>query len=64
LATSRQAVVAQIFFGQVENTLKQSPTVRKVFFAIEGDPSHFYDWIQIGECPKELKNCDSSKFIK
>ena len=52
------------FFGQTENTLKQFPTVRKVFFAIEGDPSHFYDWMQIGECPKELKNCDSSNFIK
>ena len=52
------------FFGQVENTLKQFPTVRKVFFAIEGDPSHFYDWMQFGECPKELRNCDTSNFIK
>ena len=52
------------FFGQVENTLRQFSTVRKVFFAFEGDPSHFYDWMQIGECPKELKNCDASNFIK
>lgn len=52
------------FFGQVENTLRQFSTVRKVFFAIEGDPSLFYDWMQIGECPKELKNCDASNFIK
>lgn len=52
------------FFGQVETTLKQFPSVRKVFFAFEGDPSHFYDWMQIGECPKELKNCDASGFIK
>jgi hypothetical protein len=28
------------------------------------DPSHFYDWIRIGECPNELKNCESSNFIK
>ena len=52
------------FFGQVESTLKQFPSVRKVFFAFEGDPSHFYDWMQIGECPKELRNCDASNFTK
>ena len=52
------------FFGQVEKTLRQFPTVRKVFFAIEGDPSLFYDWMQIGECPREPKNCDASNFIK
>ena len=52
------------FFGQVESTLKQFTTIKKVFFAIEGDPSLFYDWMQIGECPKELKKCDASNFIK
>ena len=52
------------FFGQVENTMKQFPSIKKVFYAIEGDPSFFYDWMQIGECPRELKNCDASNFIK
>ena len=52
------------FFGQVGNTLKQFPSIKKVFFAIKGDPSLFYDWMQIGECPPELKNCDASNFIK
>lgn len=54
------------FFGQVNSTLKQfsSSSIKRVFFAIKGDPSLFYDWMQIGECPKELKNCDSSNFIK
>ena len=52
------------FFGQVENTLKQFPGIRKVFFAFEGDPSHFYVWMQFGECPKELRNCNASNFIK
>ena len=52
------------FFGQVESTLKQFPSIKKVFFAIKGDPSLFYDWMQIGECPPELKNCDASNFIK
>lgn len=52
------------FFGQVENTLKQFPSIKKVYFAFEGDPAYFYDWIQIGECPKALKNCDASNFTK
>lgn len=52
------------FFGQVENTLKQFSTIKKIFFAMDGDPSLFYDWMQMGECPKELKNCDASNFIK
>ena len=52
------------FFAQVEETLTQFPGIRKVFFAFEGDPSHFYDWMQIGECPKELRNCDASNFVK
>ena len=52
------------FFSQVENTLKQFPSVKKVYFAFEGDPAYFYDWMQVGECPKALKNCDASKFIK
>jgi hypothetical protein len=52
------------FFGQVDNTLKQFSSIKKVFFAIKGDPSLFYGWMQIGECPRELKNCDASNFIK
>lgn len=52
------------FYGQVESTLKQFPGIRKVFFAFDGDPSHFYDWMQVGECPRELRNCDASNFIK
>jgi spore germination protein GerM len=51
------------FFGQVESTLKQFPGIRRVFFAFEGDPSHFYDWMQIGECPREIRNCNASNFI-
>jgi len=52
------------FFGQVEKTLKQFSSIKRVFYAINGDPSVFYDWMQIGECPKGLKNCDASNFIK
>ena len=53
---------SEAFFAQVEKTLKQFPTVKKVFYAIEGKPEDFYDWMQIGECPKELKNCSGKNF--
>ena len=47
------------FISEVETTLKQFPTVKKVYFAIENDPEEFYGWMQ-GECPEELRNCDNS----
>lgn len=53
---------SETFFAQVENTLKQFPTIKKVFYAIEGKPADFYGWMQIGECPKELKNCRGADF--
>lgn len=52
------------FFSSIEATLKQFPTVKKVFYAIEGSPADFYEWVQVGECPEELKNCDNRNFIK
>jgi spore germination protein GerM len=51
-----------MFFAQIEKTLKQFPTVKKVFFAIEGKPADFYDWIGIGACPKELGKCSGKNF--
>ena len=48
--------------ASVEKTLKQFPAIKKIFFAIEGDPALYYDWMQIGECPKELKNCSGKNF--
>jgi spore germination protein GerM len=50
------------FFSSVENTLKQFPTIKKVFYAIEGSPADFYEWVQVGRCPKELKNCSNKNF--
>ncbi len=51
-----------MFFAQIEKTLKQFPNIKKVFYAIEGKPADFYDWIGIGECPKELKKCSGKNF--
>lgn len=50
------------FFSSIEETLFQFPTIEKVFYAIEGKPADFYDWVQVGECPKELKNCSGKDF--
>ncbi len=50
------------FFSSIEATLKQFPTIKKVFYAIERSPADFYDWVQVGECPAELKNCDNRNF--
>jgi spore germination protein GerM len=48
--------------NSITKTLKQFPTIRKIFFAIEGKPEDYYDWNQEGECPKELKNCSGKDF--
>lgn len=52
------------FFVGLEKTLTQFPTIKKdkVFYAIERNPAEFYDWVQVGECPDALKNCDNSSF--
>lgn len=50
------------YYGSVNKTLKQFPTIKKIMFAIEKDPAMYYDWMQIGECPKELKNCSNKNF--
>jgi spore germination protein GerM len=50
------------FFASIEQTLLQFPTIEKVFYAIEGSPRDFYEWVQVGECPKELKNCSGKEF--
>ncbi len=48
------------FSAQIESTLKQFPTIKKVFYSIEGNSTEFYSWQQM-DCPTELKDCDSSK---
>ena len=50
------------FDAQLEKTLKQFPSIKKIFFAIEGNPEDYYEWMQIVDCPKELKNCSGKDF--
>ena len=62
LGNATSSCGSQSFTAQIKKTLKQFPTIKKVFYAIEGKPKDFYDWIQIGECPPELKNCSGKDF--
>jgi len=49
------------FFSSVEQTLKQFPSVKKAYYAIEGDTNEFYEWVQVGECPYG-RHCAKSNF--
>ena len=49
------------FFSQVEKTLTQFPTIKKVYYAIEGNANDFYEWAQVGECPHG-RHCSRSNF--
>ena len=50
------------FFSMVEATLMQFPTIKNVYYAIEGNSDDFYEWVQVGECPNGKKHCASSNF--
>jgi hypothetical protein len=62
LGTATTSCGGAYFFSSLEKTLKQFPTIKKVFYAIERNPADFYEWVQVGECPKELKNCSNKNF--
>jgi spore germination protein GerM len=50
------------FFSMVDTTLMQFPTVKRVYYAIEGNTNDFYEWVQVGECPYSRKICAASNF--
>lgn len=62
LGSATASCGGNFFFSSLEETLFQFPTITKVLYAIEGSPKDFYDWVQVGECPKELKNCSGKDF--
>ncbi|MGB2694788.1 MAG: GerMN domain-containing protein [Dehalococcoidia bacterium] len=49
------------FFAEVEQTLADAASVRRVIFAIDGDPATFYEWMPIG-CGESNDNCDPTPF--
>ena len=50
------------FFATIEETLTQFPTIKKVYYAVEGNTNDFYEWVQVGECPHGKKHCAKSNF--
>ncbi len=50
------------FFSMVDATLMQFPTIKRVYYAVEGNTNDFYEWVQIGECPYGKKICASTNF--
>lgn len=51
------------FFAQVETTLKQFPTIKRVIFAINGKTQTFYEWMQMG-CEPANDYCNDRPFNK
>lgn len=49
------------YFGAIEETLKQFPTIKKVYYAVEGNTNDFYEWAQVGDCPHG-KHCAKANF--
>ncbi len=49
------------FMSEVGTTLRQFGEVNEVIYAIEGNPSLFYEWMQLS-CPLESNGCDPSLF--
>ena len=49
------------FWPMVEKTLTQFPTIKKVYYAVEGSTNEFYEWVQVGDCPYG-KHCAKSNF--
>lgn len=49
------------FFSMIEATLKQFPTIKNVYYAVEGDANEFYGFVQVGDCPHG-RHCRKSNF--
>ena len=52
---------SQAFLAQIEVTVLQQPGIRRVVFAMEGDPQPFYEWLQRG-CDVTNNYCDRAPF--
>jgi hypothetical protein len=47
------------FHTQIERTLRQFPTVRRVILAIDGEPRRFYEWMG-QDCDLSNDHCDAA----
>lgn len=49
------------FLSSIGATLMQFKSIKKVVYAIDGNPSIFYEWVQLG-CSEDNLQCDPSLF--
>jgi spore germination protein GerM len=61
LAGATSSCGAAEFQMQVERTLRQFPTVRRVILAIDGEPRLFYQWMN-EDCGLTNDHCDPTPF--
>ncbi len=61
LAGATSSCGAAEFQMQVERTLRQFPTVRRVILAIDGEPRAFYAWMG-QDCDSSNDHCDAVPF--
>jgi spore germination protein GerM len=61
LAGATSSCGAAEFQMQVERTLRQFPTVRRVILAIDGEPRAFYAWMG-QDCDSSNDHCDAAPF--
>ncbi len=47
------------FLAELDSTLKQFPTITKVFYTINGDAETFYSWLQMS-CPEDFTGCQAA----
>lgn len=52
---------SESFFSEIETTLEQFPTIKRVYYAVNGDANEFYGWVQVGDCPYG-KHCAKTNF--
>jgi spore germination protein GerM len=63
LAGATSSCGAAEFQSQVLRTLRQFPSVRRVIFAIEGQPRTFYEWMN-ESCGPSNDHCDARPFAR
>jgi spore germination protein GerM len=61
LSVATSSCGAADFQAQVSRTLLQLPSIRRVIYAIDGEPRVFYDWMN-ESCGPQNDNCDARPF--
>jgi spore germination protein GerM len=64
LASATSSCGRATFIAQVESTVKQFKSVKKVYYAIEDSPKAFFEWMEfdVSVCRKAIHRCSSLPF--